>query len=98
MFGRGQLDQCQQRKAALLQRSAIHRRTLIREAASLRPVVGWVDQGIEFAHKARMGWSVLVPLLALRRDRAPGSGGLLQRISGVLSLARAIREAWRRWR
>ena len=95
MFGIGQLTHCQQRKAALLQRSATHRLALMTDAQNLRPVAEWVDVGISVASKVRMGWSVLAPLLSLWRARKQEPSGFVHKLAEALSLARAVTTLWR---
>jgi hypothetical protein len=96
MFGNEPLTRCQERKAALLQRSAAHRRALMTEAQTLRPAVGWVDMGIEVAGKARKGLSVLAPLLSLWRERKQEPAGVVHKLAEALSLARAVTGLWKR--
>ena len=96
MFGTGQLIRCQQHKAALLQRSATHRRVLRAEAQKLRPVAGWVDLGLDAARQARAGWSVLAPLLSLWQTRRQESSGLVGKWAEALALIRAIAAWWRK--
>jgi hypothetical protein len=95
MFANGPLNRCQQRKAALLQRSAAHRRALMTEAQTLRPAAGWVDMGIEVAGKARKGLNVLAPLLSLWRARKQEPSGVVHKLAEALSLARAVVGLWR---
>ena len=98
MFGHEHLTHCQQRKAALLQRSATHRLALMTEAQNLRPVAEWVDVGMSVARKVRMGWTVLAPLLSLWRTRERESSGFIHKLAGAIALARSLMEGWKSWR
>ena len=98
MFGNGRLTHCQQRKAALLQQSANHRRTLMTETQNLRPVAGWVDLGVNVARKARTGWSVMAPLLSPWQTRKQEPSGFVHKLAEAISLARSIAALWKNWR
>lgn len=98
MFGIGQLTHCQQRKAALLQRSATHRLALMTDAQNLRPVAEWVDVGISVASKVRMGWSVLAPLVSLWQTRKQEPAGVVHKLAEALSLVRSLTAMWSRRR
>ena len=98
MFGNGQLTRCQQRKGALLQRSATHRRLLATDAQALRAVAAWMDLGIDVARKGRTGWSVLAPLFSLWQRRKQEPSGFAQKFSGAIALARSLAALWKNWR
>ncbi len=96
MFGYGQLTLLQQRKSALLQQCAAHRRALITEAENLRPVAGWMDLGIDVVRKARTGWSVLGPLLSVWQTRKQESSGFVHKLADAFSIARSLTALWKR--
>ena len=97
MFGNEPLARCQERKATLLQQSAVNRGTLVTAAQNIRPVVSWVDLGLDLAHKTRLGWTALAPLLSVWQTRKDPSSGFVQRITGAVSLARSLLELWKNW-
>jgi hypothetical protein len=97
MFGNGQLTHCQQRKAALLQHRAVHRRVLLTEAQNLRPAAGWVDLGIDIARKARTGWNVLAPLFSLWQSQKQEPSGFVHKLAEAISLARSLTAVWKKW-
>ena len=97
MFGNEPLARCQERKAALLQQSASHRRTLILEAQNIRPVASWVDLGIDLARKTRTGWTALAPLFFVWQSRKQSQPGFVQKLTGAVSLARALTALWKGW-
>lgn len=98
MFGDEPMTQCRQRKVALLQQSAAHRRVLLAEARNLSAVAGWVDVGIDAARKARTGWSALAPLLACWRMRKHKSPGLIHNLADALSVVRSLAALWNKRR
>ncbi len=98
MFASGQLTRCQRRKAALLQQSTALRHTLTTEAQRLRPVMGWVELGMDLTRKARTGWATLAPLLSLWRTQKQESSGLVHKLAGAISLARSLAALWKGWR
>ncbi len=100
MFDPGQLKACAARKAALLSQSAAHRRVLTTEAKRLKPVVQWVDLGVEWTKKIRAGYSVLGPLVdALWHPSTTGGiGSVVQRVRGILSMARSLSALWKQRR
>lgn len=97
MFENGQLTHCQQRKAILLQQSAVHRRELATDAQTLRAASAWVDLGIDVARKSRTGWSVLAPLFSMWQTRGQGAPGFVHKLAGAISLARSLTAVWRKW-
>lgn len=96
MFDTGQIKSLEDRKSALLVRSAANRRRLVSEAERLKPAVQWVDVGIAWSRKIRAGYSVLGPLLDALWHPSPtgGLGSIFQRIRGVLSIAKSVSAFW----
>lgn len=96
MFDTGQLRALEDRKAALLLRSAANRRRFVSESRRLKPAVQWVDLGIAWSRKIRAGYSVMGPLLdALWRPTSTGGlGSFFQRIRGALSIAKSVSAFW----
>ena len=97
MFENGQIARCQQRKSALLQQSATHRRALMTEAQNFRPAAAWVDLGIGVGRKARTGWTALAPLLSCWQTRKKSPPGFVQKLAGAVSLAGSLTALWKSW-
>lgn len=97
MFDTGQLKPLADRKRSLLAQSAAHRRVLTTEAARLKPVIHWVDLGLEWSRKIKSGYSILGPLLdALWHPTAAGGvSRWVQRVRGLISVAQSISALWK---
>ncbi len=95
MFAHGPLTRCLKHKAALLQHSAGHRRALVAEAKSLRPVAARVDLGITAVRRARGSWVFLAPLLSLWRKRKEGPSGFVHHFVNIASLAGSLMTLWK---
>lgn len=98
MLGNGQLNQCGQRKAELLRRSAAHRDALLAEARKLRDVALWLDLGFRVALKARAGWSGLAPLRTVWNQGSDKPASVVRRIGKALLVARLLVTCWKTWR
>ena len=98
MLGNGQLNGCQQRKAALIQRSIALRRALAMDSQSLCAVAAWLDLGIDVAGKLRTGWSALAPLFSLWHTRQYSQPGLARKLVVGISVARLLAALWERWK
>jgi hypothetical protein len=97
MFENEQLTRCRRRKEELLQQSAAHRSALVAEAQSLRPIAAWVDLGVAATRKLRAGWEALAPLLSLWQAGKQEPGGLIQKITNGIALARSLMAIGKKW-
>ena len=98
MFESRELKALSARKAQLLQASEANRQSLNAAATQFRPLVGWIDTGMEWARRARALGPVLA--LLLRSAKSDGScreggSGWLTRIVNLTETASAV---WRVFR
>ena len=98
MLGNGEMTRCLTRKSELLRASEVHRTALRRETGKLKPVMAWVDAGLQLAGSAGALRCDAKPLIGALRAPDEKSHGLLEKLVKGFALVRSVSTLWHHWR